>query len=192
MKTPCKVALLGAECTGKSSLTTLLGLRLADLDVATVGEYLREWCLASGRTPRREEQAPIAAEQSRRIAAAAQNHRLVVADTTALMTALYSIHYFEDATALPDAVRAQQAFDLTLLCCPEGIPWQADGWLRESPAVRRQAHEALVALLQAQGLPFTVLSGPLDERAALAEMLIRSLPTLRRPHPAWAAERARG
>ncbi len=189
MMTACKVALLGAECTGKSSLTTLLGRRLADLNVATVGEYLREWCLASGRTPRRDEQAPIAAEQSRRIAAAAQSHRLVVADTTALMTALYSIHYFDDASALPAAVRAQQSFDLTLLCCPEGIPWQADGWLRESPAVRRQAHERLVALLQSQGLPFTVLSGPLDERAAMADLLIRALPALRRPHPDRAAAR---
>lgn len=190
MSRVCKVALLGAECTGKSSLTTLLGLRLADLGVATVGEYLREWCLQTGRTPLRDEQASIAAEQARRIGAAAQRHPLVVADTTPLMTALYSIHYFKDASALPAAVAVQREFDLTLLCCPAGIPWQADGWMRESPSVRRQAHEALHELLLEQELPFTLLSGPLDERAAVAEMLIRSLPPLRLPHPSWASVRA--
>ena len=54
------VVLLGAECTGKSSLTRLLGERLG---VPTVPEYLREWCLRAGRTPRAFEQAAIAAEQ---------------------------------------------------------------------------------------------------------------------------------
>lgn len=179
MSKACKVALLGAECTGKSSLTTLLGLRLADLRAATVTEYLREWCVEAGRTPRREEQTLIAAEQARRVSLAAGRHPLVVSDTTPLMTALYSIHYFQDAGALEAAVADQRGYQLTLLCSPSGIPWQADGWMRESPAVRLQAHHALQDLLQSQGLPFTVLSGPLDERAALAEMLIRSLPALR-------------
>jgi len=182
MTRACKVALLGAECTGKSSLTTLLGLRLAPLRAATVGEYLREWCVQNGRTPQQHEQAQIAAEQAYRVAAAARRHPLVVADTTPLMTAFYSIHYFQDDSGLAAAVAEQRQFDLTLLCAPGGIPWQADGWIRESPAVRLQAHDELLALLQAQRLPFTLLSGPLDERAALAEMLIRSLPALRGAH----------
>lgn len=174
----CKVALLGAECTGKSSLTALLGQRLADLRVATVPEYLREWCLQAGRTPQREEQAVVAAEQARRVAEAARLHPLVVADTTPLMTALYSIHYFQDRSALAAAVAAQRDYQLTLLCCPSGIPWQADGWMRESPAVRLQAHEELQALLLEERLPFTLLSGPLEARAMQAEELIRALPRL--------------
>ena len=170
-----KVALLGAECTGKSSLTQRLGERLADLHVACVTEYLREWCVQQGRPPQAAEQAGIAAEQARRIAAAAAQHPLVVADTTPLMTALYSIHYFDDASALPAAVAAQRDYDLTLLCCPQGIPWQQDGWMRESPSVREATHAELHRLLRAQGLPFTLLAGPIDERTALAEALIRAL-----------------
>ena len=184
-----KVALLGAECTGKSSLTQQLGARLADLRAACVAEYLREWCLQQGRTPQAAEQAGIAAEQARRIAAASTTHPLVVADTTPLMTALYSIHYFGDASALAAAVAAQRDFDLTLLCSPSGIDWQRDGWLRESPDVRQATHDELHALLRAQGLPFSVLTGPIHTRAALAEALIRALPR-RTPAPVAGTDRA--
>lgn len=171
-----RIALLGAECTGKSSLTADLARRLADLRAATVPEYLREWCLRAGRTPALDEQAGIAAEQQRRIGAAAQHHGLVVADTTALQTAFYSLHYFQDRAGLAAAVETQRGFDLTLLCSPSGVPWQADGCLRDSPEVRESTHRQLHALLREQGLPFTVLAGPLEERAALAEALIRALP----------------
>ncbi|MBB5204072.1 nicotinamide riboside kinase [Inhella inkyongensis] len=171
-----KIALLGAECTGKSSLTQMLGQRLADLRVATVAEYLREWCDSTGRTPLQSEQALIAAEQRRRITLASAAHPLVVADTTPLMTALYSIHYFQDDSALDAAVEEQRGFDLTLLCSPSGVPWQADGHQRESPHVRAATHAELHQLLRDRGLPFTVLAGPLAERAALAEALIRALP----------------
>ena len=118
----------------------------------------------------------IAAEQRRRIALAAQAHPLVVADTTPLMTALYSIHYFQDGSALDAAVEEQRDFDLTLLCSPSGVAWQADGHQRESPHVRAATHAELHQLLRDRGLPFTVLAGPLAERAALAEALIRALP----------------
>lgn len=171
-----RIALLGAECTGKSSLTAELARRLADLRAATVAEYLREWCLQAGRTPTLDEQTLIAAEQQRRIAGAAQHHGLVVADTTALQTAFYSLHYFADRAGLAAAVEIQRGFDLTLLCSPSGVAWQADGCLRDSPEVREATHRKLHALLREQGLPFTVLVGPLRERAALAEALIRALP----------------
>ena len=67
------VAVLGAESTGKSTLALALQAALATdgRRVASVGEVLREFCDAHGRTPRRHEQAGIAAEQTRRIDAAA-------------------------------------------------------------------------------------------------------------------------
>ncbi len=155
------VALLGAECTGKSSLTVALGNRLA---APTVGEYLREWCLREGRTPRRDEQAAIAAEQDRRIAQAAAAP-LLIADTTALMTAVYSLHYFGDDSLLPTALaRHRRQVGLTLLCCPAGVPWQGDGCLRDGEAVRQAVHERLLALLQQHALPHRLVQGPLPQR----------------------------
>ena len=80
------VALVGAESTGKTTLAGELGLALATRGqrVAVVGEVLREFCDREARTPRRDEQAAIAAEQTRRIDAAAADAEIVVADTTAL------------------------------------------------------------------------------------------------------------
>ncbi len=170
------VALLGAECTGKSTLTTQLGLQLADLRAATISEYLRDWCLAQGRTPQQAEQWAIARTQTRRIAAAARRHPLVIADTTALMTALYSRHYFADEALFAEALPQQRRVALTLLCCPEGIPWQADGWMRDGDSTRQRTHEELQALLTAQAIPFVLLQGPLEARLTQAEALIRALP----------------
>ena len=63
------IALLGAESTGKTTLAQALGHALAEAgrSVAVVPEYLREFCDRHARTPRADEQALIAAEQTRRI-----------------------------------------------------------------------------------------------------------------------------
>lgn len=167
------VALLGAECTGKSSLTQALGERLRDVPAATVPEHLRAWCLTHGRTPHQADQAHIAAEQHRQIDAAAAQRPLVITDTTALMTALYSRHYFQDDSLMPAALQRQRTLALTLLCDPEGIAWQADGWLRDGDGTRQRTHAELQALLTAHALPFVTLRGPLAQRVDEAEALIR-------------------
>ncbi|MFN7692702.1 MAG: AAA family ATPase [Burkholderiales bacterium] len=170
------IALLGAECTGKSSLTAALGQQLADLRAATISEHLRDWCEAHGRTPRQAEQRDIARTQTARIAAAARRHPLVIADTTALMTALYSRHYFADEALFADALPQQRRVALTFLCCPEGIPWQADCWMRDGDSTRQSTHQELLALLTEQELPFVLLQGSLAARTAQAQALIRELP----------------
>lgn len=162
------IALLGAACTGKSTLTRALAAR----GHATVNEYLREWCLREGRTPLAHEQEGIAREQQRRIWAwSGTDAAHVIADTTALMTALYSLHYFNDASLLPWAVAAQRHFDFTLLCSPDGVPWQADGFLRDGPAARAHIHAQLVALLEGEGIAHHVLTGSLAERLSQLETI---------------------
>jgi nicotinamide riboside kinase len=63
-----KVALLGAESTGKTALADGIAQywRAQGHAVHAVGEYLREWCEREGRTPRPHEQMGIAQEQARR------------------------------------------------------------------------------------------------------------------------------
>lgn len=164
-----RIALLGAECTGKSTLTAWL----AERGHATVPEVLRDWCLRSGRTPQREEQRAIAEAQwqgcERQLTAGAP---CVISDTTPLMTALYSLHYFGDDSLLPWAIACQRQFSLTLLCCPEGIPWQADGWLRDGDATRQRTHAELVALLLRERLPYTLLAGTLAARQQQLQALM--------------------
>lgn len=158
------VALLGAECTGKSTLAETLA---AQLGAGLVSEYLREWCDTHGRTPQRHEQAPIAAEQAARIEAAAQAHALVICDTTPLITALCSEHYFDDTTLTADALAFQRRCDLTLLCAPD-LPWQADGFLRDGPAVRERFDARVRAALTAGGISWVDIHGSDGDRLATA------------------------
>ncbi|MFM8901003.1 MAG: AAA family ATPase [Burkholderiales bacterium] len=154
------IALLGAESTGKTQLAAALTqtLQQAGHDAALVTEYLRDFCDTHSRTPTRTEQAHIAAEQTRRIQSLAQRHAVVVADTTALMTAVYSEQVFDDRSLYSIALQAHQALDLTLLTALD-IAWQADGLQREGPQVRGPVDALIRQALQRANLPFSVVSG---------------------------------
>jgi nicotinamide riboside kinase len=175
-----RLAILGAECTGKSELTQSLRERLAlqtGLRVAAVGEWLREWCDIHQRTPLQHEQAAIAEEQQRRIEAACAGHDIVVSDTTALMTAVYSLWYFNDPSLVDSAIAAHASIDLVLLTALD-LPWQADGHQRDGEHVREPVDDLLRGLLIAQGLPFSVVHGTLNSRSEAAWQA--TLPVLQR------------
>ena len=163
-----KIALLGAECTGKTTLAQGLAqqLRQAGKPLTLVPEYLRQWCDVHGRTPRAQEQASIAQAQGALIAQASANAWLVC-DTTPLMTAVYSHLYFSDDTLKATALRAQGQFDLTLLCAPD-LPWQADGILRDGPALQARTDALLRLWLHEHGLPYRVVTGQGPQRLANA------------------------
>jgi len=158
------VALLGAECTGKSTLAEALAKHF---NAGLVTEYLREWCDGHGRTPQQHEQAHIAAEQAARIEAASRRHALVICDTTPLITALCSEHYFDDSSLTPEALAFQRRCDLTLLCAPD-LPWQADGFLRDGPAVRERFDARIRAALDSGGIAWVDIDGTDAERTAAA------------------------
>ena len=155
------IAIVGAESSGKTTLAHALQARLASAGLASaaVGEVLREFCDRHRRTPRQDEQAQIATEQSRRIEAAAlAGHAAVVADTTALMTAIYSEQVFGDTSLYPMAEAWHRRCDITLVTALD-LPWQADGLQRDGAHVREPVDRLLRAALQRMALPFAVVSG---------------------------------
>jgi nicotinamide riboside kinase len=172
MAEPLIVAIVGAESTGKTILAQALAETLTrghGLRATWVAEVLREWCDERGRTPRREEQAGIAEQQTARIAAAAQSHEVVVADTTALMTAVYSRFVFGDESLDAMAVAAHRSCQVTLLTGLD-IPWEPDGLQRDGPQVREPVDAQLRALLHAHGIAYSLVLGlgPQRLQAALA------------------------
>lgn len=171
----CVIAVLGAESTGKTVLARAIAGRLQQRGMAAtgVGEFLREWCDREGRTPRQDEQAAIAAEQTRRIAAAAAQG-VAVADTTALMTAVYSDLLFGDASLYADALAAQRGYAITLLTALD-LPWTADGPQRDGPQVQGPVDARVRAALTDAGLPFAVVHGSGPERLAGAWNAINSI-----------------
>ena len=177
-----RVALVGAESTGKTQLAERLAPRLAldtGLRVAWVPEALRGWCDQVGRTPLAHEQASILRAQHERIDAAAATHDIVVCDTTALMTAVYSRLIFGDRSLEQRAVALQRRMALTLLMAID-LPWVADGWQRDGAHVREPVDAALRELLITHRLPWAVVGG---QGAARLENAVDALAPLLRPLP---------
>ena len=163
------VALLGAESTGKTTLAAEIGAALAarGIRVEVVAEFLREFCDVHARTPRRDEQTGIAAAQTARIDAAAKRSEVVVADTTALMIAVYSDLVFADAGLYDDALAAQRRVDLTLVTALD-LPWQADGLMRDGAHVREPVDAKLRAALARGAVANTTIAGAGPARVAAA------------------------
>ena len=178
------VALLGAESTGKTTLAGEIAAVLAarGLAVEVVAEVLREFCDAHARTPRHDEQAAIAAEQSARIDAAAARAAVVVADTTALMVAVYSDLVFGDTSLYHDALAAQRRVDLTLVTALD-LPWRADGVQRDGPHVREPVDALLRAALARGAIAAVTVAGVGSDRVAAAVDAIDAAERLRRCRP---------
>ncbi len=177
------VALLGAESSGKTTLAAQLQAGLTDegrASLALVPEVLRQFCIDAGRTPRREEQAGIAEEQTRRIEAAAASHEVVIADTTALMIAVYSDLVFGDRSLYPMAEAAHRRCDLTLLTALD-LPWLPDGLQRDGPHMQAPVDALVRAALQRAGIGWSVVSGAGPQRLASASRALRH--ALRRVSP---------
>lgn len=171
------ITIVGAESTGKTTLAADLARALTEpgVRVARVDEFLREFCLTEGRTPRPHEQAGIAHEQARRIETAAAGHDIVVADTTALMIAVYSEHVFGDRSLYEKAEALQRGYHHTLLTALD-LPWQADGLQRDGPHVREPVTALVRASLARTGRPYAVVSGSGPERLRSALAAIGHTP----------------
>lgn len=179
-----KIAILGAESTGKSSLARALVASLAarGLRVALAGEYLREWCEREGRTPRADEQAAIAREQMRRAEAAWRDTGAVVADTTALMTAIYSDYLFQDRSLYEPALRDLAHYDHVLVTGLD-LPWVADGLQRDGAHVREPVDALLRAALADSRIAYRTIYGTGETRLGHA---LSGLPVAR---DAWLSAR---
>lgn len=155
-----RIAILGAECTGKSTLGRELvqHLQSSEHKWTLAGEYLREWCQRHQRVPSKSDQALIAKTQSQRIDALSLQGQSVVADTTALMTAIYSDIYFQDTALYLDAVKHQQSFDLTLVTATD-VPWIADGYQRDGEPTRSAVDNKLRSVLRTHQIAHAVIYG---------------------------------
>ena len=170
---PVRIALLGAESTGKTQLSWGIAeaLQSLGLQVSVVPETLREWCEAHNRTPLAHEQLEIAQQHAQRIFSI--DHGWVIADTSPLMTAVYSDFIFQDKSLYAQALLEQASFDITLVMGLD-LEWIADGLQRDGAHVREPVDSLLRQALQSAGLPFKVIYGQSDARLSAALMAIQN------------------
>ena len=172
MKAPLRIAILGAESSGKSTLAAALAEHYRTV---WVPEYLREFVDTHQRVPREEDQYAIALTQlTRENDAAMRAGRFLFCDTTPLMTALYSRVYWGRVDAQLAELDSVHEYALTLVTAPDG-PWMPDGLQRESEAVRQSVHALVLANLTARGIPHTVVAGQPDQRMAQVRTLLSQL-----------------
>ena len=173
---PQLICLIGAECTGKSTLAQALAAHFGGL---WVPEHLRDFCHRQGRTPTMDEQAGIMRaqfEQEEQVAAQAWQAgcTYVFCDSAPLLTAIYSEHYFSDRSLFDCAHALHARYALTLVLCPD-IPWQPDGLQREGDTVRTAVHARIAQQLQTMHVPHIEVTG-LDK--ARLQVAIQAVETL--------------
>ena len=159
------ISIVGGESTGKSTLAAELGVRLPGVVVA---EFLRDWVDRQGRVPLPAEQAAVmAAHRDSEVAALQRAEQSglswVVSDSGPLMTAVYSIQYYDDAALLPLAVEWTARNDL-ILWCQDDFPWQPDPQ-RDGSQARATSQQLLAEIFAAHPeLPMLEVRGGFDER----------------------------
>lgn len=158
-----RIALLGAENTGKTHLTLALAhtLRERRQEVHVVPDIRRTWCDTHGRTPEPHEQADMAQRQ----ADAMLSHLsgTVIADTTPLLSAVYSHQLFQDESLYAFALMHQRLFDMTLVTGLD-LPWTTDVLPRGDPRAREPLDAMVRTALQRAGIAYTVIYGQGQDR----------------------------
>ena len=172
---PQLICLIGAECTGKTTLAQHLALTLSGL---WVPERLRLFCDIHGRTPSQSEQIGILEQQAQdeqeaMIEARRQNFPFVFCDTAPLLTAIYSEFVFKDMALFPRARELHSRYHQTLVLEPD-LPWIADGMQRDGAHVRPPIHARILEELQGLHVPFKSISGMGCARSEAAQLALQA------------------
>lgn len=157
-----RIALLGAESTGKSTLSAALAERLGTMAVEEYGRTL--WEERGGDVPL--DDYVLIAERHRELEDAAhlRAHRVLVCDTNAITTQQYAFFYHGACPPRVQALAAECAtrYARTLVCAPD-FGLVQDGW-RVHQEVQRYQDGAIRNDLTLRGIPYDVISGSVEAR----------------------------
>jgi NadR type nicotinamide-nucleotide adenylyltransferase len=157
-----RAVFLGAESSGKSTLCAALAEELGTL-----------WVLEYGRTLHEQKSGNLDYDDLLYIArrhaeledeAAPQARGVVLCDTNASTTALYSYYYFHRCDPALQAMAAVcgQRYAHTFVCAPT-VPFEQDGW-RGPEALRSFQHGTILMQLDFYRIPYTLVKGSVQER----------------------------
>ena len=171
-----RVVVIGAESTGKTTLTQTLADALGTVRVPEYGRtywegrrYLQDQRWDPDEFRRiTGAQRSLEADLARRATTG-----VVVSDTDALVTAVWAERYLGSPVPDLEAGLAAGRPDLYLLCSPD-FDWVQDG-TRESNHRRDWMHQAMAARAEATGAPVVALTGPPEQRLAQALEVVRPL-----------------
>lgn len=163
-----RVAILGGESTGKSTLAVQLAARIGTIHAAEYGREL--WEAKQGALVKGDLLHIAQTQVAREETLVLQANRYLICDTTPLTTALYSGVMFGEVVDELVALSGR-AYDHVFLCSPD-VPFVQDGTRRDE-AFRLWQHEWYVRELGERGIAYRVLDGSWEARleAALGSLL---------------------
>jgi HTH-type transcriptional regulator, transcriptional repressor of NAD biosynthesis genes len=166
-----RVALVGGESSGKTSLAEALAERLG---TAWVPEYGRERWEAQGGSLTESDLVEIASEQIRREDSARASARgWLVCDTTPWTTLGYAHWMFGRAGPDLEAI-ARRRYDRLVLCAPD-FEFVQDG-TRRDPAFRALQHSWYLAGIESRGTPWLLAEGAIASRVEIIARWLQSSP----------------
>lgn len=179
-----RIAIVGAECSGKTSLAqSLADVFSKEYPSAYVPEYLRLFVDQENRTPRTDEQVGIALEQQsleRTLANdlikqhSTPDFVLLFCDTTPLMTCIYSEVVFGGTN--PELIKMAQGHDYDLTIFTQiDFPWQEDGLQRDGPVAQTKVHFRVKARLEELQIPYQSAFGDPGLRSQKTQDSVRAL-----------------
>lgn len=157
-----RVVIVGPESSGKSTLTKWLAARL---QTAHVVEYGRTFQENIGRDLTLDDMALIArAHRASEDAAALHSNRVLIVDTEAIITTMWSQVFCHAVPPAVEAMTHDTRYHLYLLTMPRE-EWADDGWRVHPAFEKRRAFFAEVqAKLEELQRPYLILQGTWEER----------------------------
>jgi HTH-type transcriptional repressor of NAD biosynthesis genes len=173
---PKKIAILGPESSGKTTLAQALA---AELDAFAVPEYFRFYWQAKRHTQTSAHWSPeefthMAVEQIRfEDLYAARSKHFLVCDTAVWQVAAWQAYYLGAISQDLLNLAQNRPYDLICLCSPD-IPFVQDG-MRDGAHSRNKVYQCLQSLLTNARLAVLNVSGTIEARKALVLEAIQSL-----------------
>ena len=165
-----RIAVVGGESTGKSTLVASLGRHYGEPCVAEYGRTL--WEAQGGHTDYDDLLRIGIRHVADEEAATTTARRCIFVDTTPLTTLWYSIDGYGHAD--PALVELSwRPYDLTLVCAPD-FAFVQDG-TRSSEDFRLRHDRWIRATLQARGIAYVDVRGTVEARLAETSALIDAL-----------------
>ena len=168
-----RVVFVGAESTGKSTLSDYLAQAYGTVSVPEIGRFI--WEEKQGRLDADEYVEIAIRHRTAEDAAMPQARRWLFVDTNALTTLLLGIQFRQVGDPPPaellrcaDDCRTRYAHTFV---CADDIPYEEQD-VRENEAWRGRIQNLVMQDLQARVISYTVVRGSVEERAAQVRLVL--------------------
>jgi NadR type nicotinamide-nucleotide adenylyltransferase len=176
-----KLAIVGPECSGKTTLAKALSEAWNE---PFVEEYARTYLTELGRNYNQDDLLEIAKGQlEKEYAVADQANHFLICDTNTLVVKIWAEVRFGRAQNWIERQFLEKPYQLYILCGHEGIAWEQDD-LRENPDDRAELYELYKKALIKAGKRFVEIEGDVQERIEKIHKILKRNRLL--PHKAKA------